>query len=107
MEGSIEKGPEKVLTLEGVLHAIDRFGEKTTLVRELHDEKGPYRIEVETAGKVPGETVHYEYMRKGTFPGIHSSAKTVLCAEYYTNGILTSAVTVADYHEESGEWTWV
>ena len=106
MEGSTEKRTERILTKEEVLEAISRFAENTTFVMELSDGNGPYRIEVEAEGEGPDETIRYEYMRKGEFPDIHSSATTVLCAEYYTNGILTYAGTVAEYHEESGGWTW-
>ena len=68
MENDIEKGPERIPTREEVLDIIRRFEANAKVSRELLDEKGLYLLEAQIEGPELGETVQYEYMRKGRFP---------------------------------------
>ena len=86
------------------MEVISRFAENTTFIRELSDEQGLYLLEVKIEGENPGETIQYEYMRKGRFPDGNQSSGTVIHKVYYENGIPIGGHDVANYDSETGEW---
>ncbi len=104
MENFIEKSPEKIPTKQEVLDVISRFVENPTIVIELADERGLYSLEVKVEGKKPGETIQYEYLRKGSFPNGYKSTSTVIHVVYREDGKVVWGENVADYNYETGEW---
>jgi hypothetical protein len=70
-------------------------------VREIGDEQGPYILEIAIPGEKEGETIQYEYMRKGEYKE-GASLSTEIYIVYYENGIpvgRTSAARLVD-----GKW---
>ncbi|MEK7609976.1 MAG: hypothetical protein AAB470_02560 [Patescibacteria group bacterium] len=105
MEGiKTEKGPERIPTKEEVLEVIARYIENATFVRELSDEQGLYLLEVKVQGEKTGETIQYEYIRKGKFPNHNESVSTVIHIVYYENEIPVGGHDVANFDSETGEW---
>lgn len=104
MTNPIEKGPERIPTKGEVLEIIRHHAEKAELVRELSDEQGLYLLEAKVAGKERGETIQYEYMRKGRFPNHNESSKTAIHVMYYQGEIPTSGDIIAVRNPETGEW---
>ena len=109
MGNPFEKSPELIPTKEGVLDLVSHYLENAVVVRELSDDAGLYFLEAEAPGDVPGETVRYQYMRKGNHAGLNfkgdaESTGTTLSAEYYQDGKFFAAEHVAEYHQEIAEW---
>jgi hypothetical protein len=100
---SPERGPEKILTSEEVLHALSRYAEGFTVGRELSDEKGVYLREVTVPGEKEGNFTEYQYKRK-VGHGTNRSTITSINAIYYQNGIPLSGDTVSVFNEETGQW---
>jgi hypothetical protein len=104
MEGSIEKGPEKIPTRDEVLEVISSIAESAEIVRELSDEQGLYLLEAKIECDTPGETTQYEYIRKGRYPDGNQSAATVIHIVYYENEMPVGGHNVADYNYNTGKW---
>ena len=104
MENQIEKGPERIPTKAEVMEVIARFAENSTLVKELSDGQGLYLLWVKAEGKEPGESLQYEYMRKGRFPNQNEASETTINVVYSQDGKLVSGTTAAIYRPETGEW---
>ncbi len=102
----MEARTEKIPTKESILEIMSRLAPEHTLVQERHDEQGLYLLDVSTAGEKPGQTVQYEYLRKGRFPK-NETAETVIQAVYYEDGIPYDGYPVAYYDHDSGEWKMV
>ena len=100
----IERKPERVLTKEEVMFAMSRFAENPTVLRELSNEAGLYLLEVQVEGEQKGETIEYQYMRKGAFPNQNREVATSICACYYQDGVPISGDTISVYKSETGEW---
>ncbi len=99
-----EKGPEKILDKNEVMQEMLRFSEKPVLERELFDENGLlYLLEVSIKGKNPGESTHYEYMRKGIYPNGNRSSETRIEAHYYEDDMLTGGDTIVVYKNDAWE----
>jgi hypothetical protein len=104
MESFIEKGPERIPNKEEVMEVIGRHAEGASIVRELSDEQGLYLLEAKVESKEPGETIQYEYMRKGEFADGNKSASSVIHIVYYMDGIPAGGHSVAEYNPVAGEW---
>ena len=104
MSNAFEKGPEKILSKDEVVEAILGFAEKAVFVRELTDEAGPYLIEMNVEGGVPGEITQYVYVRKGSTPDGVQAAETTICTLEYVDGDLCGGGTVADYDYAANAW---
>ncbi len=87
-QNTFEKGPEKIPTRDEVLETVHGLiGERdSTIVFEDPDEQGPILLDVEIKGEKPGETIQYQYMRKGKFPGQPERSKTEILKTYYKDG---------------------
>lgn len=101
---SIESKEEKILSSQEVLDVLSLFVEGYTLGRELSDERGVYLREVELEGEKVGETIEYQYMRKGNHGKQNASTETAISAIYYDDGIPVGGKRVAILNEETGEW---
>lgn len=104
LENQFEGKAEKIPTREEVLEIIKGFAEQTQFVRELSDDKGLYLLENSMQGKNEGETIQYEYIRKGRFPNHNESSVTSIEVVYYENGIPYDGNTIATFDEEDGLW---
>ena len=104
MENFIEKGHERILTKEEVMEVIVRYAENTTFVRELSDEQGLYLLEVKIEGKKQGDSIQYQYMRKGIFPNHNEALETALHVVYYQDEMPVGGDKIAVYKTETGEW---
>ena len=104
MENQIEKGPERIPTKAEVMEVIARFAENPILVRELTDEQGLYLLEASIEGKSPGESLQYEYMRKGRFPNQNEASETAIYSVRYEGGTPAGGDKVAVYSSETGVW---
>lgn len=105
MENYIEQGSERIPTKEEVLDIIGRHAERYKLKQELFDENGPYLIEAE--GEKAGETVEYQYIRKGEFPSGYASSGTTINVLYFDfdkEGTPCTSDTIAIYNHQTGEW---
>jgi hypothetical protein len=103
-QSSIESVSERILTSEQVLEALSRFAEGFALGRELSDEKGVYLREIEKPGENAGETIEYQYMRKGNHGRQNVSSETAISVIYYENGMPVGGDRIAIFSEETGEW---
>lgn len=103
-ESGSEESPERILTLEKVVEKILAYAENARIVRSLYDGKGLYVLEMEIEGKEPGETIQYEYMRKGRFPNNMEASETAVHLMYYKDGIPEGGKKIAVYNSETGEW---
>jgi hypothetical protein len=101
---SIESKEERILSSQEVLDAISQFAEGYTPGRELSDEKGVYLREVELEGEKAGETIEYQYMRKGNHGKQNASTETAISVIYYDDGMPVGGQRVAILNEETGEW---
>lgn len=101
MENPFENKPAEILTKEKIL---SRIPERAHLVRELSDEQGLYLLEVEVKGEKPGETIQFEYMRKGRYPNKNEASESAIHAVYYQDGQPISGAKIAVYNYETGEW---
>ncbi len=101
MENPFEKKSKQIITIEKILSHLP---EKATLVRELSDEQGLYLLEVEVKGEKPGETIQFEYMRKGRYPNKNEASESAIHAVYYENGTPVSGAKIAVYNYETGGW---
>jgi len=107
MENKIfEAGPEKIPTKEEVMKIVSVFAENTVFVRELADDKGLYLLEVKVESEKDGETVQYEYMRKGRHPNNNESSETSIYMMTYKDGMPQNGTKVA-ICSESGVWEQV
>jgi hypothetical protein len=109
MENSFEKRGEKIHTKEEILSVLARLEvpADATVERELSDEQGITMFDVTIEGKNEGETIGYEYIRKGGHSGGSSHNGTLVTGidvVYYENGIPTGGDRVAEYDEQTGEW---
>jgi hypothetical protein len=104
MEEHIEKGPEKVPTREEVLEIISRSTEGSIFVRELSDENGLYLLETRKEGEKAGETIQYEYMRKGRYPDQGEASETAPHIVYYKSDVPVGGDKIAVYNSETSEW---
>lgn len=102
-ENLIERIRERIFTKGEVMEIISRFVENPTLTRELSDNDGLYLLEAEVPGKEPGETIEYQYMRKGRF-GKNQSTETSLYVAYYQDGMPIGGEKVAFYDSELNQW---
>ncbi|HTK33177.1 MAG TPA: hypothetical protein VL335_01370, partial [Candidatus Paceibacterota bacterium] len=78
--GQFERGPqERIPSREEVLEIISKLieGDEIEHVREKYDDSGLYLFEVKIDDPETGESVHYEYRRKGTYPE-GATAETVI-----------------------------
>ena len=100
----IEHGNERIPTREEILDIIVRHEEKYTVGRELFDEKGLYLLEIKVEVKEAGETIEYQYIRKGEFPNKVASLGTTINILYFENGIPVGGHDIANYNSETGEW---
>ncbi len=101
---SIENKRETILSSQEVLDALSQYIEGYTLGRELSDEQGVYLREVERTGENGGETIEYQYMRKGNHGRQNVSTETAISVIYYENGMPVGGNRVAILNEETGEW---
>jgi len=99
-----ESASERILSSQEVLDAISQFAEGYTLGRELSDEQGVYLREVEIEGEKTGETIEYQYMRKGNHGNQNVSMETAISVIYYDDGMPVGGSRVAILDEETGEW---
>ena len=103
MENYIEQGKERIPTMEEISDIIERHAERYELKQVLYDENGPYLIEAE--GEKAGETVEYQYIRKGEFPSGYVSSGTTINVLYFDKeGIPCTSDTIAIYNHQTGEW---
>ena len=107
MKQSIEQIPERIPTKAEVTEVISRFAENPDFIRELSDEQGLYLLEMKVEGKKPGETIEYQYIRKGEFPNKVASSATEIHILYCQDGVPSSSNLVAVYKSETGEWEMV
>ena len=99
----IERGNERIPTREEILDVIGRHAERYEIRQELYDENGPCLIEAE--GEKAGETVEYQYIRKGEFPSGYVSSGTTINVLYFDKeGISCTSDTIAIYNHQTGEW---
>ena len=104
MTNSFEKGPESIPTKDEVMGIILRRAEGATLVRELYDEQGLYLLEAVIAGERPGETVMYEYMRKGRYPNHNQISQTGIHVTFYRGKDPISGKEITSINPQTGEW---
>ncbi len=105
MEGApLETAPERIPSRQEVMDIISFFAEGGTVVRELSDEQGLYLLEVKVEGENPGETIQYEYMRKGKFPNHNQTLETTIHRVCYENGTPVGGTEVAVYRSEATGW---
>ena len=109
MQNPFEKGPERILTKEEIMSTISyiasrRSPENPKLIRELSDEQGLYLLEAAIEGDEPGETIQYEYMRKGRYPNKNEASETAIHEVYYENDIPVGGEKIGVYDYETGEW---
>jgi hypothetical protein len=63
-----EQEPLMIPSAEQIRTEIKELtGKECVETRILEDEKGVYLMEFEVDGENPGETIQYEYMRKGKY----------------------------------------
>lgn len=105
MENNInfEKGPERVLSKEEVMKELLVYAENGEIVKELSDEKGLYMLYIEIKGEKPGETIQYEYDRKGVYPN-NRLLKTSIELVYYRDGMPIGGETVTVYDPDTNQW---
>ena len=103
-QNPLEKSLERIPNKKEVIIAMSRFLENLAVTRELSDDRGLYLLEAQVSGKKPGETIEYQYMRKGAFPNQNREVETSICAYYYQDGTPVSGETIAVYESETGEW---
>ncbi len=109
MENSFEKKAEKIHTKEEVVAVLSRLGvpQDATVEREVSDEKGITMFDIVIEGKNEGETIGYEYIRKGGHTGEKGHNGTLVTGidvVYYENGMPTGGDRVAEFNEEADEW---
>ena len=101
----IEHGNERIPTREEILDIIGRHAEKYTVGRELFDGKGLYLLEIKVEVKEAGETIEYQYIRKGEFPNKVASLGTTINVLYFDkDGIPCTSNTIAVYNNQTEEW---
>jgi hypothetical protein len=101
MEKTLENGKEKILSREEILAVISNFVENSTVVKQESDADGVFLLNTKIEGEKPGETVQYEYVRKGKFPGHSNSLETVIDIVYYKEGEAIGGNTIAQYNPET------
>jgi hypothetical protein len=99
-----EKSTEQILRKDEVMNVIRRYAENPKQVRELADDQGLYLLEVSVSGEKEGETIHYEYMRKGRFPNNNEASETAIHKVYYDGDMPVGGDKVAVYKPETDEW---
>ena len=104
MKNYIEKGPERIPTREEVLDVIARVAENASISRELSDDYGLYLLEARVEREKQGDTIQYEYMRKGRFPNHNEAVETAIYSVEYENGLPVGGEKVAIYKPETSEW---
>ncbi|MES2023591.1 MAG: hypothetical protein V4439_02820 [Patescibacteria group bacterium] len=103
MKNPFEGEHERIPTKNEVMEVMSRIAENATFVRELSDNQGLYLLEVKIDGKEPGETIEYQYMRKGRF-GKNQSSDTSVSATYYQDEIPISGEMIVVYNPETNQW---
>ena len=86
------------------MEIITRQAREAVVVRELSDENGLYLLESKIAGEKEGETVQYEYIRKGRFPDGNQSSGSVIHIVFYVGEVPVGGHDVANFNSETGEW---
>ena len=104
MKNYIEKGPERIPTREEVLDVIARVAENASISRELSDDYGLYLLEARVEREKQGDTIQYEYMRKGRFPNHNEAIETSIYRVYYQDQEAIAGGKIAVYLPETGEW---
>jgi len=89
-----EESPENILTREDILREMSRFVEGVDISRELSDSQGIYLLEIVTPGEKPGETIEYQYFRKGKFSNHIQSSETCIYKVYFEDGIPVGSETL-------------
>ncbi|MES2315030.1 MAG: hypothetical protein V4524_03810 [Patescibacteria group bacterium] len=104
--GQFERGPQELIpNREEVLEIMARLteGKEREVLREAHDAAGLYLLEIKVAGDKIGDSIHYEYRRKGTYPEM-SSAETAVSMEFYEGDKWIGGRNLTEFNPETGEW---
>ncbi len=99
-----EMNPEHIPSAEEV-HSVFREligqGREYKETKKREDEKGLYLLDVEVPGEGAGETIGYDYLRKGRYPERESST-TEIHVTYYENGVPVGGTSAAVFKD--GKW---
>ncbi|MEN9613797.1 MAG: hypothetical protein RLZZ347_104 [Candidatus Parcubacteria bacterium] len=97
---------EKIPTREEVMRIFAGYvGDRaSTIAYEQFDQYGPVLLDVEVAGSGPGESIQYQYMRKGEFSGQPTRSETTIHVVFYKDGIPGGGYNLARYNEETRNW---
>jgi len=103
-----EDHSERIPSKEEVLDVLDVLakGEKFDHVRERFDDKGLYLLEIKIDDPKTGESIHFEYRRKGKYPE-GATASTVVNIEFYSDGQYVNGHNVADLDPKTGMWLYI
>lgn len=104
LQESSEMPIEKIPTREEVIQIFERYATDYRIVYEQFDQYGPVLLYIEVSGDKPGETVQYQYMRKGNFSGQPERSATTMHIVYYKDGVPTGGYNIACYIDETGQW---
>jgi len=105
--GQFEIVPERIPSKEEVLEVLTALakGEKFEPVREKFDEGGLYLLEVKIADNFTGESIHFEYLRKGKYSE-GATDSTVIYIEFYSGDQCIGGHNVADLDPKTGNWVY-
>lgn len=109
-EGATERIPTKDEAVSFLTNSLE--GVPLTLQREISDEKGLLLLEMKREGDTPGETIEYNYIRKGKHKIISEDGigrevgarANNIEVTYYQDGMPVHGTTFALYDESSGTW---
>ncbi|MFA5126455.1 MAG: hypothetical protein WC465_00440 [Patescibacteria group bacterium] len=97
-----EESSEQIPTPEEILEILERVINREFIeVGRYEDERGIYRLDVQTPGDEEGEMVEYIYTRMGRYPQSQST-NTEISIAYYKDGIPFFGTIVARYI--GGSW---
>lgn len=97
-----EAAAEHIPSREEIMDFLKQFIEgESKETRSKSDEKGLYFMEIEVAGKKPGEVTEYSYKREGQFKEVQATVTTIEAINY-EDGMPVGGKTIADFKE--GKW---
>lgn len=103
----MERAKERIPTRNEILGAMLRFAGSTNVTLERPDAEGIYLLEVTIEGKEKGETLEYQYIRKGRHANGNQESETSIHVTYCQDGMPISGDKVASYNPRDGSWNSV
>ena len=102
-----ESMPERIPSKAEVLEVLTVLaeGKKFEPVREKFNENGLYLLEVKIVDAFTGESIHFEYRRKGKYPE-GATGSTVINIEFYSGDQCIGGHNVADLDPKTGMWLY-